>query len=227
MKTYLKSMIAISAIAMLVACGGGGSSAPVNQPPTANAGVAQTVKRGAVVTLDATGSRDPENAVLKYSWTLASQPSNSIPYFSDTNMEHPTLTNMIDGTYVASLVVNDGTQNSSAATVTVIVQPLIGAEVAPPRAPVQAEIDYLIRTATDNIPLWLKSPSTFKIVGSPTWSYYAIIGKPAEGAVTVDFDSQNGFGATIRSKAICPANWDNRGFWRNTMQSSLALCVFY
>ena len=229
---YLKYFSVPLASILLVACGGGGSGtpspqAPTNQAPIANAGAAQTVKRGALVTLDATGSRDPENVALKYTWTLTSQPTNSIPYFSNTTTTNPTLANLIDGTYIASLVVNDGTQNSIAATVTITVQPLIGAEVAPPRVPVQAEIDNLIKTATENIPMWLKSPSTFKIIGTPTWSYYGNIGKPAEGAVTVDFDSQNGFGATVRTKAICPANWDSKGFWRNTMQSNLALCIFY
>jgi hypothetical protein len=41
-----------------------------NVAPVANAGVAQTVARGATVTLDATGSTDANNDVLLYRWVL-------------------------------------------------------------------------------------------------------------------------------------------------------------
>jgi hypothetical protein len=233
----IKIALVISSVALLSACGGGGggsgsggSDVPgpaKNAAPIAIAGQAQTVKVGAVITLDASASTDPEKAALKYTWTLTTKPTDSAVYFSDAGLVKATLSNTMAGTYVATLVVNDGASDSAASSVSITVMPLIGAEVAPPRAPVQAEIDYLIKTATDNIPLWVKSPSTFKIVGTPSWDYYDSIGKPAEGSVTVNFDSQNGFGALVRTRAICPTNWDNRGFWRNTMQNSLALCVFY
>ncbi len=230
----MKKLLVTLSCGLLLACGGGGggggdpgNGAAVNAAPTAFAGSPQTVKVGALVTLDGSTSSDPEKAALKYTWTLTKKPIGSAVYFSGAGLVNATLANTMAGTYVASLVVNDGAIDSTASTVTITVNPLVGSEVAPPRAPVQAEIDYLIKTATDNIPLWIKSPSTFKIAGTPTWAYYQNIGKPAEGAVSVDFDSQNGFGATIRTHAICPADWSDRGFWRNTMQSSLALCIFY
>ena len=237
MKNYLNIALTVAAVTALAACGGGGGgdsggSAAAggnakNTAPTAVAGSAKTVKVGALVTLDGSASTDPEKAELKYTWTLTTKPTGSAVYLSDSGLVKATIANTMAGTYLASLVVNDGTSDSAPSTVLVTVNALIGAEIAPPRAPVQVEIDYLIKTATDNIPLWLKSPSTFKIASTPTWAYYDSIGEPTQGAVTVDFDSQNGFGALIRNKAICPANWSNRGFWQNTIQSNLALCFFY
>lgn len=232
---FARKLLAVSVAAVLTACGGGGGGgssvggatapvAAVNQAPISNAGAAQNAVVGVIVTLDGTASTDPEKSALTYKWTLTSKPSGTVEYFSNTTTSKPVLAVVAAGTYVATLVVNDGSLDSAPSTVTINASALTGSAAG--RAPIQAEIDYLIKTATENIPQWLKSPSTFKIVGTPTWAYYDTIGKPYEGAVTVNFDSQNGFGALIRNQAICPANFDVRGFWRNTLQSSLALCVF-
>lgn len=218
---------------VLTACGGGGGggSNPVAAPvvvstvPVANAGPVISANIGQVVTLNGSASSDPSGGTLTYKWTMTSKPVDSAVRFSDTTTAKPQLTNTIAGGYVATLVVNNGKSDSAPATVSVTVNSIVGA--APARAPIQAEVQYLIDTAQANIPQWLKSPSTFKLAEAPTWAYYDTIGKPKEGAVTIKFDSQNSFGAIVRTTAICPANWDDRGYWRNTIQSSLALCAFY
>lgn len=46
-----------------------------NQPPIVDAGNDQQVAPGARVTLDATGSRDPEGATLRYQWTQTAGPA--------------------------------------------------------------------------------------------------------------------------------------------------------
>jgi hypothetical protein len=93
-----------------------------NQPPVANAGQNQTVSTGQLVTLDGTLSKDPEGQLLEYIWTQTNGPSVILNLVDPA---HPTFTtpNTIS-TLVFSLVVNDGTTNSLAAsTVSVFVFP--------------------------------------------------------------------------------------------------------
>jgi hypothetical protein len=60
-----------------------------NQAPTANAGPDQTVASGAPVTLNGSGSTDPENQTLTYMWTQTSGPSVTL---SDPTAVMPTFT---------------------------------------------------------------------------------------------------------------------------------------
>ena len=48
---------------------------PVNRPPTANAGVTQTVAVGDTVTLEGGASADPDGDSLTYQWTQTSGPN--------------------------------------------------------------------------------------------------------------------------------------------------------
>lgn len=50
-------------------------SAPVNQPPTAQAGPDQSVQAGTGVTLNGSSSSDPDSNPLTYQWTLTTAPT--------------------------------------------------------------------------------------------------------------------------------------------------------
>jgi glucose/arabinose dehydrogenase len=93
-----------------------------NQPPTADAGADQTVEEGATVTLDASGSSDPDPGdTLGYQWSQQSGPGVSL---SDATAAQPTFTAPDvdgDGTLTFEVAVNDGTA-SDTDTVTVTVQ---------------------------------------------------------------------------------------------------------
>jgi PKD domain-containing protein/K319-like protein len=99
-----------------------------NIPPVANAGVAQFVSAGALVQLDGSCSSDLSGDALNYYWSLINLPDGSAATLSNPGDVNPTFIADLPGTYVAQLVVGDGTVASNAATV------LITTQNAPPVA---------------------------------------------------------------------------------------------
>jgi mono/diheme cytochrome c family protein len=90
-----------------------------NMAPAADAGADRNVPTGTLVTLDGSRSSDVNNDPLTYSWVLAT-PAGSNATLSDPTIFNPTFTADVDGTYIAELVVNDGTLDSAPATVTIV-----------------------------------------------------------------------------------------------------------
>ncbi|MBM4065868.1 MAG: hypothetical protein FJ266_09555 [Planctomycetes bacterium] len=104
----------------------------LNSAPVANAGLDQSVYVGNTVTLDGSGSSDVDGNALSYSWSFTSRPSGSTAALNDTTSANPTFTVDKAGTYVASLIVNDGTVNSAPDTIiisTINVAPVADAGV--------------------------------------------------------------------------------------------------
>ena len=94
--------------------GGGGGG---NQPPNAVAGTDQTVESGSQVTLDGSGSWDPNGDALTYQWTQTAGPAVTL---SNPTAVNPTFTAPSSaGTLAFQLVVNDGHVNSTPSTVNV------------------------------------------------------------------------------------------------------------
>ena len=106
-----------------VAASVSGTALPGNQFPIANAGAAQDVTTGTEVTLDGSGSSDPDNDALTYSWTHTSTdggaPSPLITLTNPTTAS-PTFTADTAAVLVFTLSVTDGT-DASTATVTITV----------------------------------------------------------------------------------------------------------
>jgi len=104
------------------------------QPPIADAGAAQTVPSGAVVTLDGSGSTDPNGLPLTYAWTqiggtpvAISTPSSARPVFVA-----PTIAGGLPAEVLTfSLVVSDLRGSSAPATIAVTVNPSPAAFLAP------------------------------------------------------------------------------------------------
>jgi hypothetical protein len=83
-----------------------------NKPPVAVANKLSPAGSpivGDLVTLDSTGSLDPEGASLQYAWSQVSGPA---AFLSGLSVAQPTFTPVISGTYVFQLVVSDGVQQS-------------------------------------------------------------------------------------------------------------------
>jgi hypothetical protein len=79
-------------------------SPEVNEPPIADAGADQTVDAGVTVTLDGTGSSDPEGRGLTFAWTQVSGPSVTL---NGAGTDQPTFDAADAGTYVFELTVDD------------------------------------------------------------------------------------------------------------------------
>jgi len=90
-----------------------------NALPLADAGADQSVAVGDLVTLDGSGSSDPEGSLLTFAWTLLSKPGGSLATLSDATIVNPQFTVDQAGSYVVELIVNDGSQDSVADSVTI------------------------------------------------------------------------------------------------------------
>jgi hypothetical protein len=93
-----------------------------NSRPVATAGPAQTVFVGTTVTLDGSASRDVDGDSLTFRWALITAPTGSTATLSDPTAVHPTFVVDKAGTYVAQLIVNDGTLDSVPTTVMITTQ---------------------------------------------------------------------------------------------------------
>src|SRR5256714_145755 len=94
----------------------------VNSPPVASAGPDQSLVAGSTVQLSGSGSTDVDGDPLTYSWALLSKPQGSTSTLSSTTVVNPTFFADRSGTYIAQLIVNDGTISSAASTVTITSQ---------------------------------------------------------------------------------------------------------
>ncbi len=127
-----------------------------NQPPVAVAGPAQTVAQGSSVTLDGSGSRDPNGTALSYQWTQTGGPAVSL---SSTTVATPTFTAPATAsTLTFKLTVGDGEFTASdSVTITVVPE------------------------SSGGTPTFRSSSST----GNDAWSTAATVAVPA-GATTGD-----------------------------------------
>ena len=89
-----------------------------NQAPTANAGPNQSIMLPASSTrLNGSGT-DPEGPIASYAWTQVSGPSPAS--FSSNTVAAPTVSGLVAGTYVFSLIVTDNAGLASAASQTTL-----------------------------------------------------------------------------------------------------------
>jgi len=93
-------------------------SSTANSVPEANAGPDQNVSTGARVTLDGSASRDANSDNLSFNWALT-PPAGSSASLSNAGAIKPTFLADKEGSYVITLVVNDGELSSQSDTVVI------------------------------------------------------------------------------------------------------------
>lgn len=93
--------------------GGGGGGGGANNPPIANAGPNQSVSLGATVTLNGSGSSDPNGDALTYSWTQTSGPSVGL---SGADTAKASFKAETAGTFGFKLIVSDGKASAESST---------------------------------------------------------------------------------------------------------------
>ena len=91
-----------------------------NSPPVANAGSAQSVAVGTMITLDGSGSTDVDGDPLTFEWSIASRPAASASELSDPSAVMPTFNVDAPGTYLFELVVRDPSNAASAPSVVAV-----------------------------------------------------------------------------------------------------------
>ncbi len=106
----------------LAGCSGGGGSAgngagatdtPTNAAPTANAGVDQRVVLGiGTVTLDGSGSNDPDGDTLQFTWSFVQRPAGSSATLSNATASVAGFMPDQAGMYRIELAVSDGQLNA-------------------------------------------------------------------------------------------------------------------
>jgi PKD repeat protein len=92
-----------------------------NVAPVADAGVNQSAVVGEVVSLNGAESFDANGDPITYSWSLSAVPDGSTAVISEPTIVAPSFTADLSGTYIASLVVNDGIVDSAADSAEIVV----------------------------------------------------------------------------------------------------------
>jgi len=168
--TLVAPSVAQSIMNEAITIAGGSVPTGSNNIPVANAGVDQNINTTSNVTLNGSKSSDANSDTLTYSWSITSKPSGSNASLSSATIVNPTFTADIDGSYIVQLIVNDGTVNSAADTVTINAATANSAPVA------NAGVDQNINT-TSNVTL---NGSKSSDANSDTLTYsWSITSKPS------------------------------------------------
>lgn len=93
-----------------------------NGQPIANAGIDQNGLPGDNFTLDGSMSSDPDGDSLSYQWQIVQSPQQSQATIVNADAETASIETDVEGTYVISLVVNDGEIDSDADSTIVTVE---------------------------------------------------------------------------------------------------------
>jgi hypothetical protein len=125
--TFVADSLGTYIVQLIVTDDSGASSEPAqvvvtsgNVRPVADAGVNQIVLVLNTAYLDGSGSYDANNDPLTYNWYFSSKPKKSLTELSDSTLVNPNFIPDIEGEYIISLIVNDGSLDSHSSSVTIL-----------------------------------------------------------------------------------------------------------
>jgi len=152
---------------------------PVNEAPVADAGVDATYFLDQTLTLDGTGSSDPNGDELTYKWTITSQPDGASASLEDPTAASTALVTDTPGTYEVELVVNDGELASAPDSVTLTIQ-----DVTPTNTPPVADagMDQMIDLG---MAVTLDGTGSYDDDGDALTYQWTISTQPPESAATL------------------------------------------
>jgi hypothetical protein len=123
-----------------------------NLPPVANAGTSKSGIVGEAVTLDGSGSHDPDGDPITYQWSLTSVPSGSAALIASPTSAVTSFVPDLPGAYVVQLIVNDGFVNSPPSSIEVQVVTVVTAAIQQTQA-IQSTVAAFPPTAFQNAQL--------------------------------------------------------------------------
>jgi hypothetical protein len=148
-----------------------------NAIPIANAGANQNVVSGTFVTLSGAESSDANGDVLSYRWSILSQPETSTIALANANTIAPSMTPIVDGSYVVQLIVNDGTADSAPISMSITAQTANSIPIA------NAGIDQSLLVGQL---VSLSGEKSTDADNDPISYRWAFVSKPINSVVTLD-----------------------------------------
>ncbi|HMT94757.1 PKD domain-containing protein [uncultured Thiothrix sp.] len=101
-----------------------------NRAPIAQAGADQTISLGDVVNLDGSASSDADHDPLSYQWTITTKPTDSSVVLNFSNQANTSFIPDKTGSYLVSLVVNDGSLSATDSLMIKVIKVNTGVPVA-------------------------------------------------------------------------------------------------
>ncbi len=147
----------------------------LNTPPVADAGRSLTVRVASAVILNGSASSDVDGNALGYAWVLLSRPARSRAVLKGANSISPVFVADEPGTYVAQLVVNDGTADGNPSVVT------ITTENTPPVANADSN-----RVVVPNAFVQLNGSGSTDVDGNELTYHWTLLSAPAGSAAALN-----------------------------------------